>query len=133
METCPRPSRLSCSVYQMVSAAGASPRPGLGSGLGRPRPTGVLFEETYITRDALQATYRMGVRLAWRRFAEIDNVIAIKIAPFNRYQTIDVIRAVAEAENLFSSNGGYAIRFGKLDMRSQIKPKGSPSPSTSSG
>ncbi|MBP6507659.1 MAG: dihydrodipicolinate synthase family protein [Opitutaceae bacterium] len=33
----------------------------------------------------------------WRRFAEIKNVIAIKIAPFNRYQTIDVVRAVAEA------------------------------------
>jgi dihydrodipicolinate synthase/N-acetylneuraminate lyase len=33
----------------------------------------------------------------WRRFAEIRNVAAIKIAPFNRYQTIDVVRAVAEA------------------------------------
>jgi dihydrodipicolinate synthase/N-acetylneuraminate lyase len=33
----------------------------------------------------------------WRRFAEIDNVVAIKIAPFNRYQTLDVIRAVMEA------------------------------------
>lgn len=33
----------------------------------------------------------------WRRFAEIENVIAIKIAPFNRYQTLDVVRAVAES------------------------------------
>jgi dihydrodipicolinate synthase/N-acetylneuraminate lyase len=33
----------------------------------------------------------------WRRFAELENVVAIKIAPFNRYQTIDVIRAVAES------------------------------------
>ena len=33
----------------------------------------------------------------WRRFAEIKNVVAIKIAPFNRYQTLDVIRAVAES------------------------------------
>ncbi len=33
----------------------------------------------------------------WRRFVEIPNVLAIKIAPFNRYQTFDVIRAVAEA------------------------------------
>jgi dihydrodipicolinate synthase/N-acetylneuraminate lyase len=33
----------------------------------------------------------------WRRFAEIENVVAIKIAPFNRYQTIDVLRAVAES------------------------------------
>jgi dihydrodipicolinate synthase/N-acetylneuraminate lyase len=33
----------------------------------------------------------------WRRFVEIENVVAIKIAPFNRYQTIDVVRAVVEA------------------------------------
>jgi len=33
----------------------------------------------------------------WRRFAEIENVVAIKIAPFNRYQTLDVVRAVIEA------------------------------------
>src|SRR5437762_1762702 len=33
----------------------------------------------------------------WRSFAEIENVVAIKMAPFNRYQTIDVIRAVADA------------------------------------
>jgi len=32
----------------------------------------------------------------WRRFVEIENVVAIKMAPFNRYQTIDVVRAVAE-------------------------------------
>jgi hypothetical protein len=34
----------------------------------------------------------------WRQFAEIDNVVAIKMAPFNRYQTLDVVRAVAESE-----------------------------------
>ncbi|HEY5909907.1 MAG TPA: dihydrodipicolinate synthase family protein [Verrucomicrobiae bacterium] len=33
----------------------------------------------------------------WRRFAEIQGIVAIKIAPFNRYQTLDVIRAVAES------------------------------------
>ena len=33
----------------------------------------------------------------WKEFAKIKNVIAIKIAPFNRYQTLDVVRAVAEA------------------------------------
>jgi hypothetical protein len=31
----------------------------------------------------------------WRRFAEDPAVVAIKIAPFNRYQTLDVVRAVA--------------------------------------
>src|SRR5439155_16133108 len=31
------------------------------------------------------------------RFASIDNVIAIKIAPFNRYRTLDVLRGLAAA------------------------------------
>jgi len=41
-----------------------------------------------------------GILLAvsfWRRFAAIENVIAIKIAPFNRYRTLDVLRGVVEA------------------------------------
>lgn len=33
----------------------------------------------------------------WRRAAEIESLIAIKIAPFHRYQTLDVVRAVAES------------------------------------
>jgi hypothetical protein len=33
----------------------------------------------------------------WRRFAAIDNVIAIKMAPFNRYRTLDVLRGVCAA------------------------------------
>jgi dihydrodipicolinate synthase/N-acetylneuraminate lyase len=33
----------------------------------------------------------------WREFASIDNVVGIKFAPFNRYQTIDVVRGVVEA------------------------------------
>ncbi len=33
----------------------------------------------------------------WRQFAEIDNVLAIKMAPFNRYQTFDVVRALCDA------------------------------------
>lgn len=33
----------------------------------------------------------------WRRMAEIGNVVAVKIAPFDRYRTLDVVRAVAEA------------------------------------
>jgi hypothetical protein len=33
----------------------------------------------------------------WRRFALIDNVIAVKVAPFNRYRTLDVLRGVAAA------------------------------------
>lgn len=33
----------------------------------------------------------------WRRFAAIENVVAIKMAPFNRYRTLDVLRGVADA------------------------------------
>lgn len=33
----------------------------------------------------------------WRRMVDIENVVAIKIAPFNRYHTLDVVRAVAAA------------------------------------
>ena len=33
----------------------------------------------------------------WRRFMEIENVVAIKVAPFNRYATLDVVRAVADS------------------------------------
>jgi hypothetical protein len=33
----------------------------------------------------------------WQKFVEIPNVQAIKIAPFNRYQTLDVLKAVAHS------------------------------------
>jgi dihydrodipicolinate synthase/N-acetylneuraminate lyase len=33
----------------------------------------------------------------WRRFAALDNVVAIKIAPFDRYRTLDVVRGVVAA------------------------------------
>jgi len=33
----------------------------------------------------------------WRAFVEIPNVVAIKIAPFNRYATLEVVRAVADS------------------------------------
>jgi hypothetical protein len=50
----------------------------------------------------------------WRRFAAIDNVIAIKVAPFNRYATLDVIRGVvaADAEDrvtLYTGNDDHIV------------------------
>jgi dihydrodipicolinate synthase/N-acetylneuraminate lyase len=33
----------------------------------------------------------------WREFLEIDAVVAIKVAPFNRYDTIEVVRALADS------------------------------------
>ena len=49
----------------------------------------------------------------WRRFCEIENVVAIKIAPFNRYQTLDVVRAVAESGRediaLYTGNDDHIV------------------------
>jgi dihydrodipicolinate synthase/N-acetylneuraminate lyase len=33
----------------------------------------------------------------WRAFGQIENVVAIKVAPFNRYRTFEVLRGVAES------------------------------------
>ena len=46
----------------------------------------------------------------WRRFTEIPRVVAIKIAPFNRYQTLDVVRALAD-----SGRGDVALYTGNDD------------------
>jgi len=50
----------------------------------------------------------------WRRFAEIDNVIAIKMAPFHRYRTLDVIRGVVaagaeERVTLYTGNDDHIV------------------------
>ena len=50
----------------------------------------------------------------WRRFAAIENVVAIKIAPFNRYRTLDVVRGVVEAGaadrvTLYTGNDDHII------------------------
>jgi dihydrodipicolinate synthase/N-acetylneuraminate lyase len=47
----------------------------------------------------------------WRRLAEIENLIAIKIAPFDRYRTLDVIRAVVAAGRM----GEIALYTGNDD------------------
>jgi hypothetical protein len=50
----------------------------------------------------------------WRRFAQLDNVVAIKMAPFNRYRTIDVIRGVVAADaqervTLYTGNDDHIV------------------------
>jgi hypothetical protein len=50
----------------------------------------------------------------WQRFAAIDNVVAIKIAPFSRYRTLDVVRGVvaAKAEDrvtLYTGNDDHIV------------------------
>ena len=57
----------------------------------------------------------------WRRFVEIERVVAIKIAPFNRYQTLDVVRAVAESGRddiaLYTGNDDSIL----MDMVTQFR------------
>ena len=50
----------------------------------------------------------------WRRFAAIDNVIGIKVAPFNRYRTLDVVRGVVAARaegriSLYTGNDDHIL------------------------
>ena len=50
----------------------------------------------------------------WRRFAGIDNVVGIKMAPFHRYRTIDVIRGVVgagaeERVTLYTGNDDHIV------------------------
>lgn len=66
----------------------------------------------------------------WRRFAEIEDVVAIKIAPFNRYQTLDVLRGVAasgraDAVSLYTGNDDNIV----LDLLTEHRiagPDGAP-------
>jgi dihydrodipicolinate synthase/N-acetylneuraminate lyase len=50
----------------------------------------------------------------WTRFAAIDNVVAIKVAPFHRYRTLDVVRGLvaARAERrvaLYTGNDDHIV------------------------
>lgn len=61
----------------------------------------------------------------WRQFLEIDNVVAIKVAPFNRYQTLDVVRALAESGReseiaLYTGNDDNIIADLLTDFRVQV-------------
>jgi hypothetical protein len=71
----------------------------------------------------------------WRRFCDIESVVAIKVAPFNRYRTLDVARGLvaAHAENritLYTGNDDHivldllvplAVRRGNEEVRVRIK------------
>ena len=53
-------------------------------------------------------------RSFWRRLAGIENVIGIKVAPFNRYATLDVVHGVAEAGaaervSLYTGNDDHIV------------------------
>ncbi|KIL40379.1 dihydrodipicolinate synthetase [Gordoniibacillus kamchatkensis] len=70
----------------------------------------------------------------WKQFAAIPGIVAIKIAPFNRYQTIDVVRAVCCSERrddiaLYTGNDDnivndlltvYRFRIGEQTVEKRI-------------
>jgi dihydrodipicolinate synthase/N-acetylneuraminate lyase len=71
----------------------------------------------------------------WRRFCEIENVIAIKIAPFNRYRTLDVAKGLVAARaeeriTLYTGNDDHivldllvplAVKRGNEEIQVRIK------------
>src|SRR4029077_20469610 len=53
-------------------------------------------------------------RAFWTRFAAIDNVIAVKVAPFNRYRTLDVAVGIVQAQaedriTLYTGNDDHIV------------------------
>lgn len=71
----------------------------------------------------------------WRRFCALENVVAVKIAPFNRYRTLDVMRGLVEARaeervTLYTGNDDhivldlatpFTLRRGGQDVTVRIK------------
>jgi dihydrodipicolinate synthase/N-acetylneuraminate lyase len=71
----------------------------------------------------------------WRRFAALENVAAIKVAPFNRYRTLDVVKGVVAAAaeervTLYTGNDDhivpdlltpFVVRRGDRDVTVRIK------------
>jgi hypothetical protein len=72
----------------------------------------------------------------WRKLVEIDNLHGIKIAPFNAYSTLDVVRAVAESGRadeitLYTGNDNSIVhdlitpfRFGQGDDATTVRIRG---------
>lgn len=66
-----------------------------------------FYMQTAVGGIALDAAF-------WQRFAAIDNAVAIKVAPFNRYRTLDVLRGVAAARaedriTLYTGNDDHIV------------------------
>ncbi|MDQ7246170.1 dihydrodipicolinate synthase family protein [Dongia sedimenti] len=71
-----------------------------------------------------------GIRLTtsfWQRFAALDNVIGIKVAPFNRYATLDVVHGVAssgarERVTLYTGNDDHIVLDLTVPFRTEAGP-----------
>jgi dihydrodipicolinate synthase/N-acetylneuraminate lyase len=75
--------------------------------VAREMPTVGFYLQTAVGGIPLSRTF-------WTRFAALDNVIAIKVAPFNRYRTLDVAFGVAaagaaERVTLYTGNDDHIV------------------------
>jgi dihydrodipicolinate synthase/N-acetylneuraminate lyase len=64
----------------------------------------------------------------WRRFLELENVVGIKVAPFNRYRTLDVVRALAESGRqsevvLYAGNDDNIVADLLMEFRVGVKER----------
>lgn len=96
---------------QALSEAETASRLGYDAGLVSMGGLSALSEDDHLSRirkvAALMPVFGFYLQPAvggrqfsyqfWRGVAETDGVIAIKMAPFNRYKTLDVVRAVCES------------------------------------
>ncbi len=67
-------------------------------------------------------------RAFWARFAAIDNVIAVKVAPFNRYKTLDVAFGVAAAGaedrvTLYTGNDDHIVADLVTPLRLRVEKR----------
>jgi dihydrodipicolinate synthase/N-acetylneuraminate lyase len=63
-------------------------------------------------------------RSFWRRLAAIENVIGLKVAPFDRYATLDAVRGVAEAGaaervSLYTGNDDHIVLDLTVPLRTE--------------
>jgi dihydrodipicolinate synthase/N-acetylneuraminate lyase len=64
-------------------------------------------------------------RSFWRRLAGIENVIGLKVAPFNRYATLDTVHGVAEAGaadriSLYTGNDDHIVLDLTVPFRTEV-------------
>jgi dihydrodipicolinate synthase/N-acetylneuraminate lyase len=64
-------------------------------------------------------------RSFWRRLAEIDNVVGVKVAPFDRYATLAVVHGVAEAGaaervSLYTGNDDHIVLDLTVPFRTEL-------------
>jgi dihydrodipicolinate synthetase family protein len=98
-----------CGMLSLGSMKGASIDELIGhcSAIAAEIPLVGFYLQTAVGGIALPAEF-------WRRFAAIDNVIAVKIAPFNRYRTLDVVKGVVAARaeervTLYTGNDDHIV------------------------